>query len=124
MNSSLKRFLIVFTVLTIASIAAWFFIFSTILDSMPDLSNKIAHVYITAPAKTCWSGAIGNSTRDGCGPATIDFPGEFGTYIAVIQKQGNDRGVLQVRIYVDEKLIAEGKTASPFGVVSASGSNP
>jgi hypothetical protein len=124
MNPFLKRFIIIFTVISVVTTASWFLIFSQVMDTLPDMSSKVATLYISTAERTCWSGAVGNATHDGCGSATISFVGQFGSYVAVIQKTSGDRKNLDLRIYVEDQLLAQGNTSSPYGVVSATGSNP
>lgn len=47
---------------------------------------KTATLQVEAPAKLCWSGSIGNATREGCGNASFEIEGTSGIFVANAQK--------------------------------------
>ena len=48
---------------------------------------KTATVRVEAQSDLCWSGAIGNATREGCGDASFEVEGLSGIFTANAQKQ-------------------------------------
>ena len=47
---------------------------------------KTATLQVETPSILCWSGSIGNSTKEGCGNASVDIEGLSGIVVANAQK--------------------------------------
>lgn len=90
-----------------------------IAASCADLTEAPGTVRVQAPAGKCWSGAIGDSTKEGCGPRTIEVEGEA-IIVAVVQKKTPGRWKLTVRVLVEDELKDTSSTSAEFGVATAS----
>jgi hypothetical protein len=72
-------------------------------------------VRVSAPAGMCWSGAIGDSTKEGCGSQDIDIEGEA-IIVANAQKQTPGRWELTLVLEVDGEQVDESTTDAEFGI--------
>ena len=88
-----------------------------------DLDKRPAVVRIEADAKTCWSGSIGDATRDGCGPARFDVQTTFGRVVSAnAQKKSADALALSVVVEIDGKEVARNSTSAAYGVAQVTSS--
>lgn len=78
-------------------------------------------VRVRAGAETCWSGQIGDATRDGCGAMTYPVSGDFGIIVAVVQKKSDDKNGLTVEVWIDGKLADTATTNASYGLVTVQG---
>ncbi len=124
MTPFLKRFLIFFVLFMALMVGLFVWIFGSVMDAMPDMSAGVAEIVITANPGTCWSGSVGDASRDGCGSQTLQFSSDYGIYVAVIQKSAGDHSQLSVTLNVKGTTMDREYTNSPFGMVTVSGGNP
>jgi hypothetical protein len=74
---------------------------------------------VRAPAGKCWSGAIGDSTKEGCGAKSFTIKGE-NIIVAVVQKKTAGRWALRLQLIVDGKLKDNSQTSATYGVAQVS----
>jgi len=87
------------------------------------LDKRPAVVRVEADAKTCWSGSIGDATRDGCGPARFDVQTNFGRVVSAnVQKKGADAQALAIIVEIDGKEVARNSTSAAYGVAQVTSS--
>lgn len=87
--------------------------------SCTDLTDETGTVRVQAPAGKCWSGSIGDSTKEGCGTRSIRVEGES-IIVAVVQKQTPGRWKLTVRVRVGDELKDVSSTSAEYGIATAS----
>ena len=87
-------------------------------EAEEEIRSKEATVLVEAAPDVCWSGAIGGSTREGCGNGRFDVTGVTGLS-AVVQNKG--AGTLTVAIVQDGKETDRKSTTAEYGVVSVTG---
>lgn len=88
-----------------------------------DLEKKAAKVRIEAPAALCWSGSIGDATREGCGPATFDVQTTFGNVVSAnVQKKDDSARELAIIVEIDGQEKARNSTTAAYGVASVTSS--
>jgi hypothetical protein len=80
-----------------------------------------ATVQITTSKKTCWSGQIGGTTRQGCGSTTIRLTSSSGSYTVNIHKTKGSDGIAVV-LRVNGKKVDSGRSSSS-SVVSVTSSS-
>jgi hypothetical protein len=124
MTPFLKRFLVVFVITFLALGSLFLWVFKSVFEAMPDMSGGVAEIVIEADSATCWSGQVGDATRNGCGSRTLQLASDIGIYVAVLQKSGQDNSKLTVTLNVKGETMDREYTTSPFGVVTVSGGNP
>ena len=83
-----------------------------------EIRSKEATVLVEAAPDVCWSGAIGGSTREGCGNARFNVTGVTGLS-AVVQNKG--AGSLTIAIVQDGKETDRKTTTAEYGVVTVTG---
>ncbi len=81
-----------------------------------------AIIQIDAPSSLCWSGAIGDATREGCGSAAINVDSSIGIFAATAQKQSDDKQALTISLIIKGKVVDSATTTASYGVVIVSGS--
>ena len=100
---------------------------------------KTATVQVEAPSNLCWSGSIGNSTKEGCGNASVDIEGLSGIVVANAQKSPylGQAGMptdfskvsslkeattepLTLILMIDGKEVSRDTTTAQYGVVQVS----
>lgn len=89
------------------------------LDKLTEPADS-AIARVEAPTGVCWSGAIGNATRDGCGPAEFDITAEGtgGIYSVNAQKQGEGSEPLTLVLVINGEEVDRAETTAAYGVVS------
>ena len=88
-----------------------------------ELEPKAAVVRVEAAPALCWSGSIGNATRDGCGPARFDVETSFGNVVSAnVQKKDDGPGELSIIVELDGKEVARNSTTAAYGVASVTSS--
>ena len=81
-------------------------------------STKDATITIsTVPESVCWSGAIGDSTKDGCGDQTISVHDDLGIFSSNVQNQGL-YGTVTISLTVDGEQRDSSTTSAAYGVAS------
>ncbi|KWW97365.1 hypothetical protein LI90_4337 (plasmid) [Carbonactinospora thermoautotrophica] len=81
-------------------------------------TSETATVRITADPGVCWTGTIGDSTKEGCGPATITgVEGIAGVYAASVQKKTPGTGRLRAELLIGGKTVDTAETTAEFGAV-------
>jgi hypothetical protein len=83
------------------------------------LSDQPGVVRVQAPAGKCWSGAIGDSTKDGCGSKNFTIKGES-IIVAVVQKTTAGRWALRLQLIVDGTVKDNAQTSATYGVAQVS----
>jgi hypothetical protein len=83
------------------------------------LSEEPGTVQVQAPAGKCWSGAIGNSTKEGCGSKSYEITGES-IIVANAQKMTPGRWRLVLRLVMDGKVTDAAATTASYGVAQVS----
>jgi hypothetical protein len=83
------------------------------------LTDKPGTVKVEAPAGKCWSGAIGNSTKDGCGTKSYEIKGET-IIVANAQKKTPGKWRLRLTLVMDGKTKDTSQTTARFGVTEVS----
>lgn len=79
-------------------------------------TEKDGLVRVEAPDRGCWSGAIGNATRDGCGNAEFQVSESIISANAQKMTEGNWELVLVLEVNGEE--IDRAETTAEFGIVS------
>lgn len=87
-----------------------------LLTACEEQVPKTATVRIETDADTCWSGAIGDATQDGCGPASFEIDGTSGIFSANAQKQDDSKSPLTVILVVDGEEVDRTTTSAAYGV--------
>ena len=88
-----------------------------------DLEKKAAVVRVEAPPALCWSGAIGDATREGCGPASFDVQTAFGNVVSAnVQKKDDSARELSIIVEIDGQEKARNSTTAAYGVASVASS--
>ena len=83
------------------------------------LSDKPGTVRVQAPAGKCWSGAIGDSTKEGCGSTTFEIKGET-IIVGNAQKQSPGRWRLKMTLTVDGDMKDTSSTTAQYGIAQVS----
>lgn len=83
--------------------------------SMPEETSAVAR--IEAPEGSCWSGSIGDVTRDGCGSSRVELDKSW-AHAVMVQKDGDDTSPLTVIIEIDGQEKDRGTTTAAYGVVT------
>ena len=121
MSASVKRFLTI-----VAAIVVAFFVIALVVGLMAGTSTKEptqAEVRVRAGAATCWSGQIGDATRDGCGLATYPVSSDLGIIVAVVQKKADDPNPLTVEVWINGEIADTATTSAAYGIVTVSASD-
>ena len=82
---------------------------------------KVATIQVEAPASLCWSGAIGDATRDGCGDATFEIDSSISIFVANAQKQSDDSRPLTLKLIIEGKVVDTATTTAAYGIATVSG---
>jgi len=85
-------------------------------------TTSTATVSVIAGSELCWSGAIGDSTKDGCGTATFQIDGIAGIYSANAQKQSDDQGELTLVLTINGAEVDRATTFAAYGIAQVQGS--
>lgn len=80
-----------------------------------DLAADPGRVKVIAPAGKCWSGAIGDSTKDGCGTRTFKVTGEA-IIVATVQKNSPGHWRLRLELRVKGDLKDTSVTTAAYGI--------
>jgi hypothetical protein len=83
------------------------------------LTEDAGVVQVDAPSGMCWSGAIGDSSKDGCGPASFDIEGEY-IIVANAHKQTPGDWTLTLTLTVGGDVKDTSETSAEFGLASVS----
>jgi hypothetical protein len=78
-------------------------------------------VHVGAPPDGCWSGAIGDSTKDGCGPADITISQAGPIAAANAQKQTEGDWQLTLSLEIGGKIVDSSVTTAEYGIAEVSG---
>lgn len=73
-------------------------------------------VTVEAPDGACWSGAIGDSTKQGCGTESFDV--EEDIIVADVQKETPGRWTLTMTLEVDGDVVDTSTTDADFGIAT------
>jgi hypothetical protein len=84
-------------------------------SSCSTLDTQPGTVYVDAPSGKCWSGAIGDSTKDGCGSKSYEIKGES-IIVANAQKQTSGHWTLTLRLEMDGKTVDTSSTTAEYGI--------
>lgn len=90
-------------------------VFVAALGSSDTLKDQPGTIRVQAPKGKCWSGAIGDSTKDGCGSRTFKITGET-IIVGNAQKQTPGHWRLRMTLVVDGKVKDRSATTAEFGV--------
>ncbi len=82
-------------------------------SSCSTLDEQPGTIRVDAPAGKCWSGAIGDSTKEG-GPKSIEIKGES-IIVGNAQKQTPGRWTLTLTLEIDGKVVDTSTTSAEFG---------
>jgi hypothetical protein len=88
-------------------------------DSLEAIEEQPGVVKVVAPSGKCWSGAIGDSTKDGCGSKSFDITNEA-IIVANAQKQDPGKWKLRLVLEVDGAVVDEASTTATFGIAQVS----
>jgi hypothetical protein len=75
-------------------------------------------IQIVAKRSVCWSGSIGNSTKEGCGSKSFRIKGES-IIVANAQKQ-DEAGKLTMILEINGEEVDRSTTSAAYGVVQVS----
>lgn len=79
--------------------------------------TKTAIIRIEAAPDLCWSGSIGDATREGCGPARFEVETTVGNLVSAnAQKQDDGPGQLTVVAEIDGKEAGRNSTTAGYGL--------
>lgn len=73
-------------------------------------------VHVTAPEGSCWTGAIGGATQEGCGDQTFPVHDSLGLFSSNAQKKDDGPWTLTISVEVDGNVIATNSTTAAYGV--------
>ncbi len=86
-------------------------------DAVDGASDDTAAVRIEAADDVCWSGSIGDATREGCGDKRFGkVEGVGGIFSANVQKSDDNRKPVTIVLEVDGREVDRTTTKAPFGV--------
>lgn len=85
-------------------------------EALEALEEQTGVVRVDAPAGKCWSGSIGDSTKDGCGSKSFTVEGES-IVGAVVQKETPGRWVLSATLTIQGEEVDSAETSAKFGVL-------
>ena len=88
-------------------------------SSCDTLDTQPGTIGVDAPEGMCWSGAIGDSTKDGCGSQSFDIEDEA-IIVAVVQKQSEGSWLMTVTLEIDGEVVETATTSAEFGVAQVS----
>ena len=88
-------------------------------DEGKALTDEAGVIAVQAPAGKCWSGAIGNSTKEGCGPKEFTIEGES-IIVGNAQKQTEGRWKLTLTLTVGGEEKDRSQTDAEFGIAQVS----
>lgn len=103
-------------------ILLFFVVCSALISSGIDdaTERRAAVVRVEAAPDVCWSGSIGEATRDGCGDARFDVETTVGNLVSAnVQKRSPGPGLLSIVIEIDGEEVARNSTEAEFGVAMA-----
>ncbi len=76
-------------------------------------------IHVTAPPGKCWSGAMGDSTKEGCGSKDVLIQNEE-IIVANAQKMTDGGWTLTLTLEVDGKTVDTASTRAEFGIAEVS----
>lgn len=88
-------------------------------SSCDTLTEEAGTIKVDAPAGMCWSGAMGDSTKQGCGSASIPIEGEA-IIVANAQKETPGRWTLTLTLEVGGDVVDTATTDAEFGIAQVS----
>jgi hypothetical protein len=100
------------TTCALAVVAALPFV---IASSCSTLDDQPGTIKVEAPESKCWSGAIGDSTKDGCGSKSFDIEGES-IIVGNAQKQSPSGWTLTLTLEIDGEVVDTSTTSAEFGI--------
>lgn len=80
------------------------------------LDDKAGTVLVSAPDGSCWSGAFGDRTVEGCGEKSVKVDGTI--LVANAQKQDAGGWTLRLQLRKSGEVIDTAETSAEYGVVS------
>ena len=86
-------------------------------ETLQTFEDKPAVIRVEAGPDVCWSGAIGNSTKEGCG--TREFRVQEAITVANVQKQGK-AGKLSLVLEIDGEVVDRATTTASYGIAEVS----
>jgi hypothetical protein len=84
-------------------------------SSCDTLESKPGTITVDAPDGMCWSGAIGDSSKDGCGTESFEIKDEA-IIVGVVQKTTEGHWTMTVTLEMDGKVEDTATTNAEFGV--------
>lgn len=88
-------------------------------DACSTLDEQPGTVHVKAPPGKCWSGAIGNSTKQGCGSRSFRIEGES-IIVGNAQKDDDGRWVLTLELEIDGEIVDRASTDASYGIAMVS----
>jgi hypothetical protein len=86
-------------------------------DQAEVLGEQEGVVRVEAGSEECWSGHVGDSSKDGCGAAEFQVGGkEEPIIVAIIQKESPGDWQLGVTLEIDGKVRDTSETTAEFGI--------
>lgn len=82
-----------------------------------DTESETGIVRVIAPGDKCWAGAIGDSSKQGCGIKSFTIEGES-VIVANAQKETPGRWSLELILEIDEVEVDRAETMAEFGFVT------
>lgn len=73
-------------------------------------------VHVTAPEGSCWTGAIGGATQEGCGDQTFPVHDSLGLFSSNAQKKDDGPWTLTISVEIDGNMVATNSTTAAYGV--------
>ena len=107
--------------IVLAVLVALSLIFGFFANSLSPFSPVLGEVRVVAQQRVCWSGSIGDSTKQGCGSAVYQVEGDLGFIVAVVQKQDAEMLPLTVEIWIDNEMRDTATTTASYGLVTVQG---
>jgi hypothetical protein len=118
-SHTLRNAILVISGLIVLSLVGCSMLMGSALNSATATHTEIVHVY--APPDGCWSGAIGDSTKEGCGPADIQISQSGPIAAANAQKQADGDWQLGLALEINGKIVDSSVTTAQYGVAEVSG---
>jgi hypothetical protein len=118
-SHTLRNVILAVSGLIVLSLVGCSMLLGSAVNSATATHTEIVHVY--APTDGCWSGAIGDSTKEGCGPADITISQSGPIAAANAQKQSDGGWELGLALEINGAIVDSSATTAEYGVAQVVG---
>ena len=117
----MKRFAIIASITFVIALG-FFVLFYSFLAGSVLTGSKNAVFRVQTDSSSCWSGFLGDASRQGCGSSEYAVTSSISIFAGSVQKQSADGMPLTLQLIIEGKLVNESTTTADYGVATASGS--